>query len=79
MQETQEMQVWSLGRKAPLEKEMATHSSIILPGESPWTEEPWGIYSLWSCKELDMIEQLRTWWNSHKKEKVKRINLTEVK
>ena len=29
MQETQEMQVQSLGREDPLEKEMATCSSII--------------------------------------------------
>ena len=29
MQETQEMQVRSLGREDPLEKEMATHSSIL--------------------------------------------------
>ena len=29
MQETWEMQVWSLGQKDPLEKEMATHSSIL--------------------------------------------------
>ena len=35
MQETQEMQVWSLVSEDPLEKEMATHSSIL-----PWTEEP---------------------------------------
>ena len=28
MQETQETQVWSLGQEEPLEKEMATHSSI---------------------------------------------------
>ena len=28
MQETQEMRVQSLGREDPLEKEMATHSSI---------------------------------------------------
>ena len=32
-------QVWSLGWKDPLEKEMATHSSI-LACEIPWTEEP---------------------------------------
>ena len=31
--------VWSLGRKDPLEKEMATHSSI-LTWRIPWTEEP---------------------------------------
>ena len=29
MQETQETQVQSLGREDPLEKEMATHSSIL--------------------------------------------------
>ena len=39
MQETQEMQVQSLGRKDPLEEEMATHSSI-LAAKIPWTEEP---------------------------------------
>ena len=33
MQETQEMQVRSLGLEDPLEEEMATHSSI-LPGKS---------------------------------------------
>jgi len=43
MQETQEN---SLGQEDPLEKEMATHSSI-LSWEIPWTEElsgysPWG-------------------------------------
>ena len=35
----QEMQVRSLGLEDPLEKEMATHSSI-LAWEIPWTEEP---------------------------------------
>ena len=34
-----ETQVWSLGREDPLEKEMATHSSI-LAWRIPWTEEP---------------------------------------
>ena len=38
---TQEMQVWSLGWEDPLEKEMATHSSIFA-WEIPWTEEPGG-------------------------------------
>ena len=37
MQETQETQVQSLGRKDPLEKEMATHSSIFA-WEIPWTD-----------------------------------------
>ena len=35
----QEMQVRSLGQEDTLEKEMATHSSIIAP-KIPWTEEP---------------------------------------
>ena len=44
MQETQEMQVQSLGQEYPLEKEMATHSST-LGWEIPWTEEPGGLQS----------------------------------
>ena len=36
--EMQETQVWSLGGEDPLEKEMATHSSI-LAWKIPWTEE----------------------------------------
>ena len=35
----QEMLVQSLGQEDPLEKEMATHSSI-LAWKIPWTEEP---------------------------------------
>ena len=38
-------------RKTPLEKETATHSSI-LARRIPWTEEPAG-YRLWGHKELD--------------------------
>ena len=34
--------VQSLGREDPLEKEMATHSSI-LASRIPWTEEPGGL------------------------------------
>ena len=40
----QETQVLSLGRQDPLEKEMATHSSI-LAWEISWTEEPGGLWS----------------------------------
>ena len=36
----QETQVQSLGREDPLEKGMATLSSI-LAWRIPWTEEPW--------------------------------------
>ena len=48
--------VWSLGWKDPLEKEMATHSSI-LSGESHGWRSLVG-YSPPGCKELDMTEQL---------------------
>ena len=34
----QETQVWSLGLEEPLEKGMATHSSV-LSWKIPWTEE----------------------------------------
>ena len=42
MQKMQEMRVQSLGQEDPLEKAMATHSSI-LAWEIPWTEEPGGL------------------------------------
>ena len=38
----QETWVLSLGQEDPLEKEMATHSSI-LAWRLPWTEEPGGL------------------------------------
>ena len=38
----QETQVWSLGWEDPLEKEMATHSSIIA-WRILWAEEPRGL------------------------------------
>ena len=41
----QETQIQSLGRKDPLEKEMATHSSI-LAWRIPWTEEPGGLHGI---------------------------------
>ena len=43
----QETWVPSLGREDPLEKGMATHSSI-LAWRSPWTEEPGGLQSIGS-------------------------------
>ena len=54
MQETQEMWVQSLGREDPLEKEMATHSSILAWG-IPWTENL-AAYSPLGHKESDMTE-----------------------
>ena len=41
----QETQVRSLGQEDPLEKRMATHSSI-LAWRIPWTEEPGGVQSI---------------------------------
>ena len=41
----QETWVQSLGWENPLEKEMATHSSIPA-WEIPWTEEPGGLQSM---------------------------------
>jgi len=43
----QETWVRSLGREDPLEKEMATHSSI-LAWRMPWTEEAGGLQSMGS-------------------------------
>ena len=42
-----ETRVWSLSREDPLEKGMATHSSI-LAWRIPWTEEPGGLQSMGS-------------------------------
>ena len=47
MQETQETQDQSLGWEDPLEKEMATYSSI-LAWKIPWTEEPGRLQSMGS-------------------------------
>ena len=43
----QETWVQSLGQEDLLEKEMATHSSI-LPWKIPWMEEPGGLQSMGS-------------------------------
>ena len=50
----QETQVQSLGPEDPLEKEMATNSSILV-WRIPQTEEPGGIQSM-VLQESDMIE-----------------------
>ena len=49
-----ETRVRSLSQEDPLEKEIATHSSI-LAWRIPCTEEPG---RLWGHKELDMTERL---------------------
>ena len=50
----QDTRVRSLGQEDPLEKEMATHSSI-LAWRIPWKRSLAG-YSPWSHKESDIIE-----------------------
>jgi len=48
----QETKVWCLDWEDPLEKELATHSSI-LAWEIPWTEESGKLQSMW-LQESDM-------------------------
>ena len=48
---------------AELEKEIATHSSI-LAWRIPWTEEPGVDFSPWGRKELDTTERLTHCWLS---------------
>ena len=50
----QEMWVQSLGQEDPLEKEMATHSNILV-WEIPWTEEPGGLQFMRLQNSQDMI------------------------
>ena len=51
----QEMQVQSLGQEDPLEKEMATHSSI-LAWKIPWTEKFGGLQSMESQRVRHDLE-----------------------
>ena len=55
MQETQETQVRFLGQEDPLEKAVATHSSI-LAWRIPWTDKPGGLQSVGS--QSNRTEQL---------------------
>ena len=56
--------VWSLGWEGPLEKGMATHSSIPA-WRIPWTEEPGGLHSKgwqkvrhnWEAKQQQQQQQ----------------------
>ena len=53
----QETWVWSLGQEDPLEKGMATHSSIPT-WRIPWTEEPGGLESMG-------LQRVRQYWVAH--------------
>ena len=60
--------VWSLGPEVPLEKGMATHSSI-LAWRILWTEEPGGLQSMglqrvghdWATSTLALIREMRSY------------------
>ena len=58
--ETQETRVQSLGQEDPLEKKMATVSSI-LAWKVSWTEEPVGLQS----KGLQRVKQEHDWVSEH--------------
>ena len=56
----QETWVGSLGWEDPLEKEMATHSSI-LAWRIPWTEKPGRLKSMGSTKSWTQQLKVRVW------------------
>ena len=60
------MQIQSLGWEYPLEKEMATHSSI-LAWKIPWTEAPGGLQSMGGGghKESDTTEHKHETRSNH--------------
>ena len=58
----QEAQVWSLGQEDPLEKGMATHSSV-LAWRIPWTEEPGRLQSMGLQRVGHSWETNTYWWH----------------
>ena len=56
--------VQSLGRKDPLEKEMATHSNV-LAWEIPWAEEPGRLQPTGGQKKVrhDLATKQQQGWN----------------
>ena len=60
MQELKETRVQSLGQEDPLEKDMATHFSI-LAWRIPWMEEPSGIKSTDSQRLRREVRKLNSW------------------
>ena len=63
------MWIQSLGQEDPLEKQMATHSSI-LDWETPWTEEPGGLQSMRSHRVGHLMTKLRFLFSYAKTTKV---------
>ena len=74
MQETQEIWVQSLDREDPLEKEMATHTSV-LAWRIPWTEEP-GDFSPRGRRESDATERPSMW--KHRRSSVPSLSLLHI-
>ena len=60
----QETRAWSLGWEDPLEKGMATHSSI-LAWRIPWIEEPGGLQSMGSQRVEHNWVTRKTWSPQH--------------
>ena len=74
MREPQETRVRSLNSEDPLEKEVATHSSI-LAWEILWTEESGGP---WGHKELDMTERTCAHTHTHTHTHTQSSNLNRL-
>ena len=53
----EETLVWFLGQEEPLEKKMATHSSILV-WKNPWTEEPGRLWSM-------ALERVGHYWTAN--------------
>ena len=72
MQETQKTRVQSLNHEEPLEKGMASHSSI-LAWKIPWTEEPSGLQSMglqrvghnWTRTHSPLTQGKKRWSNQY--------------
>ena len=68
----QETQVWFLGQEDPVEKEMATHSSI-LAWRIPWTEEPDELQNMefqrvghdWANNTQDVKREISIFWSKN--------------
>ena len=73
----QEARLQSLSWEDLLEKEMATHSSI-LAWRIPWTEEPGGLYSPWGCKRVRQDWATNTLFNFSSKEQTSFIFMAAV-
>ena len=75
MQEVQEVWVRPLGQEDPLEKEMATHSSI-LACEIPRTEEPGGLQSVGSQRAgHDLVTKQQQEYTHIQRESVPEVTL----